>query len=64
MRVGRRSVSKIVVISAIVIPRRMMRTMTVTGPRVIRMIHMRMGVDRRLVRSFGLLVSRVRRRAE
>ena len=43
VRVGRRSVSTIVGISAIVIPRRMVRTMTVTGPSVIRMIHMRMG---------------------
>ena len=34
--------------------------MTVTGPRVIPMIHMRMGVDRRLARSFVLVVSRVR----
>ena len=34
------------------------------GPRVIRMIHMRMGVDRRLVSSFGLVDSRVRGCAE
>ena len=35
--------------------------MSVTGPRVIRMIPMRMGVDSSLVRSFWLVVSRVRR---
>ena len=38
--------------------------MTVTGPRVIRKIHLRMRVDRRLARSFGLVVSRVRGCAE
>ena len=53
VRVCRRALSTIVGIGPIVIPRRVMQTMTVTELRVIRIIHMRMGLDRLLARSFG-----------